>query len=78
METFKCLQEVVYIWNKNNEKSVTTIRNDKWKVDTLRNYADAIELYDKVKGQDIRIDEILMTRIYNCKKELEEGNDSQQ
>ena len=60
-------------WNKNNEKSVTTERNYKWKIDTLRNYADSLELYDREKGKDIKIDEILMTRINNCRLELEQG-----
>lgn len=78
MKSFKCLPDVVYVWNKNNEKSVTTERNYKWKIDTLRNYADSLELYDREKGKDIKIDEILMTRINNCRLELEQGKDSQQ
>lgn len=78
MNSFKCIQNVLYIYNQSNNKSVTTIRNAKWKVDTIRNYADSIELYEVEKGKDVKIDEILNERIYNCKKELEEGLDRQQ
>lgn len=78
MKSFKCLPEVVYIWNKNNTKSVTTERNAKWKSDTIRNYADAVEIYELYKGKDVRMDKILMNRVVNCKNELEINGDSQQ
>ena len=77
MNSFKCLQETVYVWNKNNEKSVTTIRNDNWKVDTIRNYADALELYNKEKGKDNKIDQLLMQRVNECENELKTEGDSQ-
>ena len=78
MKSFKCLDEMIYIWNKNNTKSVTTERNAKWKSDTIRNYADAVEMYELYKGKDIRMDKILMNRVVNCKNEIETNGDSQQ
>lgn len=78
MKSFKCLDEMIYIWNKNNTKSVTTERNAKWKSDTIRNYADAVEMYELYKGKDVRTDKILMNRVVNCKNEIETNGDSQQ
>ena len=78
MESYRCLSEVVYIWNRNNTKSVTTERNIKWKSDTIRNWADSVEMYETYKGKDIRIDEILLARVENCKNEVMNNEDSQQ
>lgn len=79
MKSFKCLPEILYIWNRNNSESVSTKRNTvEWKVSTVRNYADALELAGKVKGQDSRMDVILADRIANCKNELDTGGTSQQ
>lgn len=78
MKSFKCTNEMIYIWNKNNTKSVTTERNAKWKSDTIRNYADAVEMYELYKGKDVRMDKILMNRVVNCKNEIETNGDSQQ
>ena len=78
MKSFKCLDEMIYIWNKNNTKSVTTERNAKWKADTIRNYADAVEMYELYKGKDVRMDKILMNRVVNCKNEIDTKKDGQQ
>lgn len=78
MKSFKCTNEMIYIWNKNNTKSVTTERNAKWKSDTIRNYADAVEMYELYKGKDVKMDKILMNRIVNCKNEIETKKDGQQ
>lgn len=78
MKSFKCTNEMIYIWNKNNTKSVTTERNAKWKSDTIRNYADAVEMYELYKGKDIKMDKILMNRVVNCKNEIDTKKDGQQ
>lgn len=78
MKSFKCTNEMIYIWNKNNTKSVTTERNAKWKSDTIRNYADAVEMYELYKGKDVRMDKILMNRVVNCKNEIDTKKDGQQ
>lgn len=79
MKSFKNLPEIVYIWNRNNTKSVSTKRDTvEWKVSTIRNYADALELYGKEKGKDLQMDIILADRVANCKNELDTGGDSQQ
>ena len=78
MKSFKCLDEMIYIWNRNNTKSVTTERNAKWKSDTIRNYADAVEMYELYKGKDIRMDKILMNRVVNFKNEIDTKKDGQQ
>lgn len=78
MNSYRCLREILYYWNKNNTKSVTTERNIKWKSDTIRNWADSIEMYETYKGKDIEIDKILLSKIENCKNEVMNNEDSQQ
>lgn len=79
MRTFDVLKEPVYIWNKNNSKSVTTVRskNILWKTSTIRHYADTLEIYLTYKDLDTRTDQILLERLDQCKKEIEEGGDRQ-
>ena len=77
MTSFKCLQDLVYVWNRNNVGSVTTVRGIKWRSDTIRNWADSIEIYETYKGKDAKIDQILLQRIENCKQEIENKGDEQ-
>ena len=78
MNSFKLLQEPVYVWNQQNMKSVTTIREQVvWGTSTIRHYADTKQLYLSVKGQDPKIDQILETRLRLCEQELREGKDRQ-
>lgn len=78
MKTFKLLQEPIYVWNRDNHKSVTTIRdNIIWGTSTIRHYADTKQLYLSVKGVDKKIDNILEQRLQLCEKELKEGKDRQ-
>lgn len=78
MKDFRLLQEPIYVWNKTNTKSVTTIR-DKilWGTSTIRHYADAKQLYLTYKGQDLKVDKILFERLAKIKKEILEGGDKQ-
>lgn len=78
MNSFRCIDTIISIYNKNNTKSVTTERNKKWKADTIRNWADATEMFEIYKGKDIRLDEILLARVEKCKKEIDNNKDSQQ
>lgn len=78
MNSYRCIREILYYWNRNNTKSVTTERNIKWKSDTIRNWADSVEMYETYKGKDIKIDEILLARVENCKNEVLNNEDSQQ
>lgn len=78
MNTFKLLKEPIYVWNQDNYKSITTIRDDVlWKTSTIRHYADTKQLMLSVKGKDKKIDEILEYRLKLCEKELKEGKDRQ-
>lgn len=78
MDNFKLLKEPIYVWNKDNMKSVTTIRdNILWGTSTIRHYADTLQLYLSEKGKDIRIDRILEERVQKTKREMEEGKDRQ-
>ena len=77
MKSFRCISDIVYIWNRNNVKSVTTERNIKWKADTIRNWADAVEMYETYKGKDAKLDQLLMARIENCKMEIDIKGDEQ-
>jgi len=77
MNTFELLQKPVYVWNQENSKSVTTIRDIMWKTSTIRHYADTLELYLKEKGKDRLIDNYMLERVNKCKKEMDDGNDRQ-
>lgn len=78
MNTFDCLQEPIYVWNRDNHKSVTTIR-DKifWGTSTIRHYADLKQLYLSVKGNNLQIDRILEEALEKCKNEILRGGDKQ-
>lgn len=77
MKDFKLLQEPVYVWNQENSKSVTTIRNIMWETSTIRHYADTKLLYLTYKGKDKKLDQILENRIRLCEQELREGKNRQ-
>lgn len=78
MNNFKLLQEPVYVWNQQNYKSVTTIREKViWGTSTIRHYADTLQLALSVKGKDTRIDRILEERIRKTKQEMEQNGDKQ-
>ena len=78
MNTFKLLKELIYVWNQQNHKSITTIReNIIWGTSTIRHYADTKQLMLSVKGKDKKIDEYLEYRLSLCEKELKEGKDRQ-
>ena len=78
MNDFKCLQEPIYVWNQNNTKSVTTIRdNIVWGTSTIRHYADTLQLALSVKGIDDKVDRLLEKRIELTKQEVEDGGDRQ-
>ena len=78
MNDFKCLNRLIYVWNQDNTKSITTKRDSiEWKTSTIRHYADTIQLAMSVCGQDEKIDEILIERIKKCKREIDEGGDRQ-
>ena len=78
MNDFALLKEPVYVWNRNNFKSVTTVREKiVWGTSTIRHYADTLQLALSVKGMDQRIDKILEERVAKTKKEMELGGDKQ-
>ena len=78
MKDFAVLSEPVYVWNRTNMKSVTTIR-DKiiWGTSTIRHYADTLKLYLTYKGKDSRLDSIMKQRVKMTKEEVETGGDAQ-
>lgn len=78
MNNFECLKDSVYVWNRENSKSITTIRdNVLWGTSTIRHYADTKQLYLEEQGKDKKVDEILRKRITLCKQELRNGGDRQ-
>jgi len=79
MKDFMILKKLCYVWNKENYKSVTTVRtkNILWETSTIRHYADTMQLCLEVKGQDKKIDNILETRLKMTKKEMLDGKDRQ-
>lgn len=78
MNSFKLLQEPIYVWNQSNSKSVTTIREKVfWGTSTIRHYADTLQLALSVKGKDPKIDKIMEDRVQKTKREMESGGDKQ-
>ena len=79
MNSFALLKEPVYVWNRENLISVTTIRtkNPVWDSSTIRHWADTLELYLKEKGKDKKIDNILKKRVNKTKNEILNGGDMQ-
>lgn len=78
MNDFKCLKDMIYVWNQDNKKSVTTIREKIfWGTSTIRHYADTMQLYLSVKGKDMIIDKILEESLKKCKEEINNGGDRQ-
>ena len=79
MNTFQLLKKPVYVWNKDNYKSVTTVRtiNPLWETSTIRHYADTLQFYLTIKGKDEKVDKFLKERLRMAKKELDEGGDRQ-
>ena len=78
MNDFKLLQQPIYVWNQQNYKSITTIREKViWGTSTIRHYADTLQLALSVKGKDKKIDNILEERVKKTKKEVLEGKDRQ-
>ena len=78
MKSFELLKEGIYVWNKSNMKSITTIRDDiLWGTSTIRHYADTKQLYLSEKGKDSRIDAYLKQRLTQCENEIKNGGDRQ-
>lgn len=79
MKTFMLLKKPIYVWNKDNFKSVTTIRTNNilWETSTIRHYADTKELYLTLKGKDEKVDKYLKARLELAKKEIISGGDKQ-
>lgn len=78
MDSFDILQEPVYVWNRTNTNSVTTVREKViWGTSTIRHYADTKQLYLSEKGKDPTIDKILKDRLDRTKREMLSGGDMQ-
>lgn len=78
MEKYALLKEPIYVWNQQNYKSVTTIREKiVWGTSTIRHYADTLQLALSIKGKDAKIDKIMEERVKKTKKEMLEGGDKQ-
>ena len=78
MKNFKLLSEPIYVWNQENYKSITTVREKViWGTSTIRHYADTLQLALSVKGEDARIDKYLEERVEKCKREVKNGGDKQ-
>lgn len=78
MKDFKLLKRPVYVWNRENYKSVTTIRDKvMWGTSTIRHYADTLQFALSIEGQDKEIDKILKASLEQQKDELKSGGDRQ-
>ena len=78
MNSFSLLKEPIYVWNQQNSKSITTIREKIiWGTSTIRHYADTMQLALSIKGKDAKIDKIMEERLRLTKQELDMNGDRQ-
>ena len=78
MNTFVNIQKPCYVWNQENRKSVTTVRDKViWGTSTIRHYADTLQLYLSEQGKDPRIDRYLKQRVDQTRQEVMTGGDKQ-
>lgn len=78
MNSFEILKKPIYVWNRENNKSVTTKRdNIMWQTSTIRHLADVKQLYLEEKGKDPRIDAYLNERLRMCELEVQIGGNAQ-
>lgn len=78
MNSFGLLKEPIYVWNQENIKSVTTVREKVfWGTSTIRHYADTLQLYLSLKGRDSKVDSYLEQRVNKAKQEVLNGGDRQ-
>lgn len=78
MDSFELLKEPVYVWNRENYKSVTSIREKIiWGTSTIRHYADTKQLYLAEQGKDAKFDALMKKRLKLCKEEMNSGGDKQ-
>ena len=78
MNSFAVLKDLIYVWNQENYKSITTVREEVvWGTSTIRHYADAKQFALSVKGRDPKIDKIMQERLKKCKDEILSGGDKQ-
>ena len=78
MNSFELLKKPIYVWNRDNKKSVTTKReNILWQTSTIRHYADVKQLYLEEQGKDPIVDAYLSERLMMCENELKSKGDRQ-
>jgi len=78
MKNYKLLKKPVYVWNKENYKSTTTIREEViWGTSTIRHYADTLQFALSIKGQDVLFDSLMEKIVEDCKNEMLDGGDRQ-
>lgn len=78
MNSFEVLKKPIYVWNRENNKSVTTKRNDiMWQTSTIRHLADVKQLYLEESGKDPMIDSYLEERLRMCNIEVQTGGNAQ-
>ena len=78
MKTFELLKKPIYVWNRENYKSVTTIREKTiWGTSTIRHYADTLQFALTIKGQDVVFDSLMEKIVAKCKCEINDGGDKQ-
>ena len=78
MNSFALLQKPIYVWNQQNHKSITTIRDKEiWGTSTIRHYADTLQLAISLKGKDPQIDKLMDERVRKTKMEVDSGGDKQ-
>lgn len=78
MNSFELLKRPIYVWNKENYKSTTTVReNIVWGTSTIRHYADTLQFALTIQGKDVLFDSLMEKIVEDCKNEVLDGGDRQ-
>ena len=78
MKNYKLLKKPIYVWNKDNYKSTTTIREEVvWGTSTIRHYADTLQFALSIQGKDVLFDSLMEKIVEDCKNEMLDGGDRQ-
>lgn len=77
MESFICIPIVFSAWNKDNQTSITTIRDGKWKNAPYRHLADYLDLLTEIPEEDTFHRTFFNRKVREVREMIERGGDLQ-
>lgn len=77
METFVCIPIIFSAWNQDNQTSITTIRDGKWKNSAYRHLADYLDLLEDIPVEDTYHRGFFNKKVREVREMIERGGDLQ-